>query len=198
MDKNVEAQQIANKYLETEISEFQEQIQSNSKSFISATKEGFAVELDILKECFDKKDYSYIDNLINDLLPPDFKLNTKHIAYKALRYEFFQARIKAAQEMMKMCDGPHSFNFKGENIDLVASLTKFFAKPPSTDNWEPGSIQMRNQVLINQIGGEIRKNNPRVTTKKSLSIWISDDTRMKNSEKPLTSEAIRRRYLDDF
>lgn len=197
MDKNVEAQRIANKYLEIEISDFKIQLQSDSKSIIQGVKEGFLVELEILEQCFTSRDYSHIDKIINDLLPAEFKLNTKHSAYKTLRYEFFQARFKAAQEMMEMCNGLCSYEFKGEDIDLTTSLIKFFAKPPSTDKWNPGSIQMKNQVLVNELGRKIREQSPR-TNKTNLSEWIADDSKMKNSEKSLKSETIRKDYLDDF
>jgi len=197
MDKNVEAQKIANKYLETEISNFKIQLQSDSRNMIEAIKEGFSVELEMLEHCFESQDYSHIDNIINSLLPADFNLNTRHNNYETLRYEFFQARVKAVQEMVKMCDGPYSYNFKDEDINLAISLVKFFARAPAIDKWKQGSIQMKNQVLVNELGREILKLRPR-TNKTNLSEWIADDGRMKNSESPLKSETIRKDYLDDF
>ena len=197
MDKNVEAQQIANKYLENEISNLQVQIQSLSKGTIENIKEGFLIELEILEECFESGNYSHINNIINDLLSEEFKLNTKHSSYKTLRCAFFQARIEAAQVMIKICEGPVSYKFKGEDIDLITSLMKFFAKPPSTDNWKPGSLEMRNQVLVNELGNKIRNQSPR-TNKTDLAKWIADEPRMQNSDKPLAFETIRRNYLDDF
>lgn len=196
MDKNVEAQQIANKYLETEISNFQVQIQSDSVSFISATKAGFLVELDMLEECLDGRDYSHIDNIINDLLPSDFKFNTDSIAYKTLRYKFFQARITAAQEMIKICEGPYSYNFIGENIDLDISLAKFFAKEPAVNKWKRDK-QKKTQILINELAAEILTKYPN-TGLTDLASEISEMDRLKNFENPVDFETIRKDYLDDF
>jgi hypothetical protein len=196
MDKNVEAQRVANKYLEIEISDFKIQLQSDSKSIIQGIKEVFLVELEILEQCFTNRDYSHIDKIINDLLPAEFKLNTKHSAYKTLRYEFFQARIKAAQEMMEMCEGPHSYDFKGEDIDLVASLIKFFDRAPAVDKWK-GQKQKKTQILVNELATEIRSKCSR-TGVTQLAAEISDMDKMKSSENPIKYETIRKDYLDDF
>ena len=197
MDKNVEARQIANKYLETEISNFQIQIQSCKNAAIKDLFDVLNIELNLLGECREDADYSDINRLLDGLLPSDYSLNIKHPMRAVLISELFNVRVKAVQEMIKICEGPYSYEFKGEGIDLATSLTKFFDKPLSTDNWKPGSIEMKNQVLINELGRKIREQRPR-TNKTNLSEWISDDIRMKNSDKPLKSETIRKDYLDDF
>ena len=196
MDKNVEAQRIANKYLETEISDFQVQVQSISANNLSAIREGFLVEIGVLEGCFKDRDYSHIDNIIDNLLPFDFKLNTSHIAYETLRYEFFQARIRAIQEMIEICNGPYLYDFKGENIDLRDSLMKFFAKKPAVDKWNTFKTK-KTQMLVNTLADEIRSKFPN-TNVTSLAAEIAEMERMKNSENPISYDTIRKDYLDDY
>jgi hypothetical protein len=196
MDKNVEAQRIANKYLETEISDFQVHIQSTSTDMIDATKEGFSIELEILKEGFEAQDYSHIEIIIGDLLPENYKLNTKCLNYKILRSALFNARVKAAQEMIKVCEGPYSYSFKGENMDLAIALKEFLIKEPAVNKWKRTN-QKKTQILINDLATEILGKYPK-TGVTALASEIANDIRMKNSENPIGFETIRKDYLDDF
>jgi hypothetical protein len=196
MDKTVEAQAIANKYLETEISNFQSKILSCKDASIKAIWDNLHIELDLLKDCKDDASYSPIHHLLDELLSPDYSLNVKHLSYELLISQLFNARVKAVQVMIKICEGPYSYNFKGENIDLITSLTKFFARAPAIDNWTMRKSK-QTQVLVNDLASKVRDKFP-YTNLTSLAAEISEMDEMQNSENPIKYDTIRKSYLDDF
>lgn len=196
MDKNIEAQQIANKYLEIEISNFQIQIQSCKDAAIKNLWGELHIELDLLEECRGCADYSGIHQLLGGLLPSDHSLDAKHPMYKVLIYELFNARVKLVQEIIKMCEGPYSYDFKGGDISLTTSLTKFFARAPAMDKWK-GQKQKKTQALVNELASKIRSKYPG-TGVTNLAEEIAEMDKMKNSENPIEFETIRKDYLDDF
>jgi len=198
MDKNVEAQRIANKYLETEISNFQVKILSCNRVTAKDLEENLHIELDLLESFTEGEspDYSGIHHMLDSLLPPEYNLNIKHPAYGILIAKLFNIRIGAVQEMIKICNGPYSYNFKGENIDLEASLIKFFDKMPAIDTRLTPKTR-KTQILVNELVDEIRSKYPD-TNVTSLATEIAEMDRMKSSENPISYDTIRKSYLDDY
>jgi len=196
MDKNVEAQQIASKYLETEIHNFQDKIRPCKEGAIKGIWDDLHMELEIMEDCKKNADYSSIHTLISELLPSDYKLNAKHSSYGILIDKMFNAKVLAIQEMIKICEGPYSYDYKGENIDLVIALKEFFAKEPAVNKWKRDK-QKRTQILINELVTGILTKHPN-TGLTDLASEVSKMDKFMNSENPIGFEQIRKEYLDDF
>ena len=196
MDKNVEAQQIANKYLETEIHNFQDKIRPCKEDTIKGIWDDLHMELEIMEDCKKNADYSSIHTLIGELLPSDYKLNVKHSSYGVLIDKMFNTKVEVTQEMIKMCEGPYSYDYKGENIDLVIALKEFFAKEPAVNKWKRNK-QKKTQILINELATDILAKHPN-TGLTALANEISEMDRFKSSENPIKFNTIRKDYLDDF